>query len=185
MKISISLALIVIASLGFSAEIKKKEFELTVNKEGFEYECHQAKCIEELPNLLFNEINDWKEEVVFNAEFVTKEGNALIFTNPRLSKTLISPETTVCLRYKKNIFGYDMCQELKQVDIRSSLCQMLGLGEADLSFDQGIRTYSTGSQPFLYRYSKDHQYWSRLRLGSMLLPSTNYQAIAKLKCNIN
>jgi hypothetical protein len=174
-------SMLIMASSAF-AETKKSKYEISVNRDGFKYECHQENCIEDFPNLIFDETTDRKEVVAFNAEFVTKEGDALIFTNPRISKTLISPETTVCLSYKKNFFGYDICQELVLRDIRSSLCRKLGLGDSDNSVEQGLKSYNTAPHPFLYRFILDKDYWSLLRLGSLLLPSTNFTAINKLKC---
>ncbi len=173
-----------IMTMSLLAESKKKDVELTVNRDGFEYECHQENCLKDLPNLVFNEVSERHDALTFSAKFVAKEGDSLVFINPRIDKYLISHESTVCVRYKKNIFGYDICQELKKVDIRDSICRMLGLVNSDNSTEHALLSYNSFSHPFLYQYSKDQDYWMSLRLGSVLLPSTNFLAINKLKCQL-
>ncbi len=123
--------------------------------------------------------------MVFTAKYISEENGSLIFNNPRIDNKPILDTTTACIEYKENILGYEICQQLKSIDIRNLLCTKLGLKFSDNTVYHGIGYHGPTRHPIAYRYNTESDQWYYLRLGSNLVSTRSYTAILNLKCRIN
>ncbi|MBD64749.1 MAG: hypothetical protein CME62_06055 [Halobacteriovoraceae bacterium] len=168
-------------SLSLSAK-SKQEVELIINDE-VHYECLSGNCIKRLPYMKFNEINNRGDHLEFSAQKVRMRNNSIVFYHPRMKNRPFAPTASVCAKYKKNFFGRNVCQKLVPRDIRNTLCSKLGLGESR-NHSIGTARFRSTHYPIFYKYEKDSDEWSILRIGSVLVPATKYIGVKRLECTL-
>jgi hypothetical protein len=172
-----------LCSMQVFAKTSKDLPELVIKNRDVKYNCNHAKCIKNLPGLEFSEVSDRKNELPFTAKEVSILDNDIIqFYQPRINNKPIFSLYAKCVESRVGRWGYVMCDKLKSFDVRSKLCEKLGLRYAVLKNGDGLIKYSSSRQPMYYRLNNDKDNWNLLRVGSMLLPRTSHVSLYKLSC---
>lgn len=121
------------------------------------------------------------KELKFKAKEIVLKDGVVEFNDPRLNGKVIDYRDSNCVRSKKNIFGYEVCQELSGKEIADTLCKQLGLPGAseDNPMGESERVANT-SEGFAYKFGSGE--WASLRLWSALSSRFYYSRLKRLSC---
>ncbi len=117
----------------------------------------------------------------FKAKEIILGSGVVEFIDPRLNGKVIDYMDSNCVRSKKNIFGYDVCQEVGGKEIADTLCKQMGLPGASEQNPTGeAETVSSTHEKTTYKFGSGQ--WSSLRLWSALTPRIYHTRLKKLSC---
>ncbi len=171
---------ILTSSLSYSAQ---EEGDLAVCRAEYESFKGPINVQDILHNLFvkFSMKNDRGEPLKFKATQIELRGGVVEFIDPRLNGKVISSTENNCARTKKNIFGYEVCQEVAATAIADKLCKQLGLPGASSDLPSGeVERVANTSEPFSYKF--DEGKWHVLKLWSALSPRIYHSRLKKLSC---
>ncbi|MAZ47497.1 MAG: hypothetical protein CME65_02975 [Halobacteriovoraceae bacterium] len=149
-----------------------------------DYECLEEPCVDVFPEMSFIEEDNYRRDLKFSAFRVNMHETSIEFISPRINNRVISPTTMRCTEYKRNFFGYEVCQNWTTVDMSHALCSQLGLGQTDGIARSEYTSFRSTRYPILYKYSETRELWNTIRIGSYLAPATNYTGIQILRCSL-
>lgn len=131
----------------------------------------------------FDQKDERGRKLKFTAENISIEDNEIVFDDPRINGRVIKDNETWCSQTKKNILGYEVCQEISSKDVSHSLCRQLG--HEDAVIKEGEATVGkTWSMREAFNFMFADGQWNEIRLGSMLAPSITYTKLNKLRCRL-
>lgn len=131
----------------------------------------------------FNRKDDRGNELKFTTDDIRLSGGEVEFDNPRLNGKVIDYREGGCARTKKNIFGYEVCQEISSKEVADSLCKQLGLpGASEVDPLGEPERVANTSEGLAYRL--DSGKWYSLKLWSALSPRIYYTRLKALRCRL-
>lgn len=126
----------------------------------------------------FNHDNKKGKKMKFTAKPVALAGGVITFDDPRLDGVVINDKLSKCKTLKKNIFGYEVCQEMEVYSIADNFCKQLGLEGA---VGEGTREVVRSTKES-YNYTYSEGKWDKLRLHSMLAPPIKFSRLKSVSC---
>ena len=126
----------------------------------------------------FSEQDSKGRKLAFKSKPIKLEAGAITFNDPRFNGRVINFNESNCAQTKKNIFGYEICQEMASKEIAASLCAQLGLGEAIRSESEVVKSTK---EAFNYMYSEGK--WESLRMYSALAPPIKFIRLKSITCS--
>lgn len=183
MLITIILAILFNVKPSYSASNQERTVEFYLDHH-IDYECLEEPCVDVFPEMSFAEKDNYRRDLMFSAYRVNMGRSSIEFINPRINNRVISPTTMRCSKYKRNFFGYEVCQSWTTIDITHGLCAQLGLRQSEDVTRSDYERFRSSRYPILYKYDEAGELWNTLRIGSYLAPPTNYTAIQVLRCSL-